>query len=393
MKILQRIYLVLIIILVPLTSFSQSKEELRKRVSNNKSAINTASKILEETQQSRSSSINELYIIQKRIELRNDLIENLNNQITNLDRNIANTQGNISELQSELKKLKEDYAKIIYFAFKNHKSLDRLMFILSSRTFNQAYKRYKYLRQYAEFRRNQALEIKVKTEKLKLRVQELKNLRHQKEDILSDKVDEKAKLKREKLTLNSKISNLKSKEKELRQEIARKKKIVEQLEKEIKRIIAEERERTELWKNLSKDQRQLSVAFEKSKGQLPWPITDGIVTRKFGENQHPVLKGVKTYNNGVDITTAKNSKVQCIFPGIARRVVAIPGANLTVIIRHGNYLTVYSNLVDVNVKPGEKVRQGQIIGEVFNNQDKNENILHVEIYKESEKLNPEAWLE
>jgi len=392
MRFFLHISLLLLIAFISQVSFSQSKEELRDKISNNKKEISTASKILEETRQSRSSSVNELYIIQKRIELRNELIDNLNTQIANLDRDISNTQKDINELQAELKKLKEDYAKIIYFAFKNHKSLDRLMFILSSKTFNQAYKRYKYLRQYAEFRRNQAHEIKVKTEKLKLRVQELTNLRHQKEDILASKVDEKAKLKREKTSLASKITNLKSKEKELRQEIAQKKKIIDQLEKEIERIIAEERERTKLWKNLSEDQRELSMAFEKSKGELPWPITDGIVTRKFGENSHPVLKGVKTYNNGIDISTTKNSKVRCIFPGIARRVVAIPGANLTVIVRHGNYLTVYSNLVDVNVKPGAKIPQGEVIGEVFNNEDKNENILHIEIYKESDKMNPEAWL-
>lgn len=383
---------IVVVVVFPLSLFSQSKEELKEKISNNKSDIQTANRLLQETQKTRSSSLNELYIIRKRIELRNDLIANLNVQINNLDSDISKNQEQIKQLEKELEKLKENYAKIIYYAFKNSKSLDRLMFILSSESFNQAYKRYKYLHQYAEFRRNQARKISLKTEQLKLKVQELKDLRNQKEDILASKKNEKAKLKREKLSLANKISNLKDKEEELRNEIAEKRKVVSQLEKEIERIIAEERRRTKLWKNLSENQRQLSVAFEKEKGNLPWPINDGIVTQKFGENEHPVLKGVKTYNNGIDITTSKNSKVKCIFPGLTRKVVAIPGANLTVIVRHGNYLTVYSNLVDVNVKPGDTIQQGEVIGSVYNDAEKNENILHLEIYKENNKMNPEAWL-
>ena len=125
---------------------------------------------------------------------------------------------------------------------------------------------------------------------------------------------------------------------------------------------------------------------------MPWPITNGIITRKFGENNHPVLKGIKINNNGVDISATQNAQVKCIFEGIARKVVSIPGANLTVIVRHGNYLTVYSNLVDVNVQPGQRIARGETIGMVYNDQSKNENVLHLEIYHENQKLNPEEWL-
>jgi septal ring factor EnvC (AmiA/AmiB activator) len=381
-----------LLLLLSFWGSGQTKNELQNQISDKEKEIQSANRVLEETQENRSSSLNELYIIRKRIELRNELIDQLSKQIDNLDHNIHDLQAEISELKNELEKLRENYAKIIYYAFKNRKSMDRLMFILSAESFNQAYKRYKYLNQYAEFRRNQAREIQVKSEKLKLRIQELENTRHQKEDILSSKVEEKAKLKREQKLLSRKITSLKSKEKELRQEIADKKRIVNQLEKEIERIIREERERTRLWKNLTADQRAISEAFEKTQGKLPWPITNGIVTKQFGDNDHPVLKGVKIYNNGIDISTTRNSKVKCIFPGVARKVVSIPGANLTVIVRHGNYLSVYSNLVDVNVKVGDKLKQGQVIGEVYTDTEKNESILHLEIYKENEKMNPERWL-
>lgn len=393
MSMLNRFVITIVIFLfLPVFLFAQSKEELRKRVSQKEKEIQTASRILEETKETRSSSLNELYVIQKRIDLRNDLIESLNNQITDLDQNIETTSQNIDDAQKELERLKENYEKIIYYAYKNSKGIDHLMFILSSKTFNQAYKRYKYLHQYSEFRRNQAKEIKNKARKLNVELQELKTLRNEKENILAAKVNEKQRLKKEQKTLANKISSLKNKEAELRQEIEEDKKMVANLENEIEKIIEEERRRTATWENLSSDHKEITNAFEQGKGNLPWPISDGIISRKFGENNHPVLEGVKLNNNGIDISTTKYSKARSIFPGEVRKIVSIPGANLTVIIRHGSYLTVYSNLTDVEVDVGDKVDQGDIIGEVFNDKEKNENVLHLEIYKENNKLNPEAWL-
>ncbi|MFO8235122.1 MAG: peptidoglycan DD-metalloendopeptidase family protein [Bacteroidales bacterium] len=377
---------------IPFLLYPQSKEELRERVSRKQKEIQNASRILEETKETRTSSVNELYVIQKRIDLRNELIESLNHQIDDIDENIDTVSGDIDEARKELEKLKENYAQIIYYAYKNSKSIDHLMFILSAKTFNQAYKRYKYLHQYAQFRRNQAKRIKSKAKELDNELTELKNLRSEKENILETKLRETETLKREKTSLSQKISSLKNKEAEIRKEIEENEQIVARLENEIEKIIEEERKRTATWKNLSEDHKEITNAFEEGKGNLPWPITDGVVSRKFGENSHPVLKGVKLDNNGIDISTTKNSQAKSIFPGEVRKVVSIPGANLTVILRHGSYLTVYSNLVDVNVDVGDKIDQGEIIGKVFNNEEKNENILHLEIYKENNKLNPEAWL-
>ena len=373
-------------------SYGQSRKELKEQISHKKQEINNASKILEETRANKKSSINELYILKKRIQLRNELIEHLNNQIHNLDGKIRSNTNEIEKLKVQLQKMKKNYERIIYHAYINNKGFSKLMFVLASESFNQAYKRFKYLNQYAKYRKNQARQIQLQKEKLELKLQELRNLKNQKEDILASKVQEKSRLKSEQYQVDRQIETFKKKEKELRQDIEEKRRIIAQLEDEIQKIIEEERKRTKLWKNLSEYQKQLSQGFEQSKGQLNWPISQGIVTRKFGENEHPVLKGVKTYNNGIDISASRNSEVKCLYDGIARKVVAIPGANLTVIIRHGNYLTVYSNLVDVSVKPGDRISKGQVIGEVYNDQDNNENILHLEIYRENQKLNPEVWL-
>ncbi len=373
--------------------YGQSKEELKEKIEKNKKEIELTNQIIKKTKRNRKSSVNHLYVLKKRIELRNDLISQLNQQIANLDTQIIYNKEAIKVLNKDLKKLKDNYAKIIYYAYKHMNELDQMMFILASESFNQAYKRYKYLKQYAEYRRNQAEEIAIKTQKLEYETQKLKKLKHDKQDILAYKTNEKVKLKNERIKVNHRISDLKSKEQQLLQQLKEKRKIIAQLEKEIEKIIEEERKRTKLWKNLTERQKQISKSFQSSRGNLPWPINDGVVTRKFGEHEHPVLKGIKTYNNGVDINTSEESVVRSIFEGVTRKVVSIPGANLTVIIRHGNYLTVYSNLVDVKVKPGDIVGKGQIIGKVYEDQSKSESILHLEIYRESEKLNPEVWLE
>ena len=373
--------------------YGQRKEELKEKIENKRSEIENANNLLKSTRKNRKSSIQELYILKKRISLRNELIDQLNSQVRNLDSKIQNHEQRIAELQKEILQLKKNYEKIIYHAYLNNKGFNRLMFILSSESFNQAYKRFKYIHQYAEFRRTQANQIKLQKEKLELKLQELRHLRSQKEEILAHKISEKKKLKHEQIQVNQQVRSLKTKESQLREDIEQNQKVIAQLEKEIQQIIEEEKKRTKLWKDLSKHQKQITEAFAGNKGELDWPVSQGVVTRPFGENQHPVLKGVKTSNNGVDISATSNSKVKCIFDGITRKVVSIPGANLTVIIRHGNYLTVYSNLVNVNVKPGDQVARGEIIGEVFNDEATNENILHLEIYHENQKLNPELWLD
>ncbi len=372
--------------------YSQSKEELKEKIENRRNEIESANKILEETQESRQSTLHQLTILKKRVSLRNELLEQLDQQVSNIDQRIDDHQKQIETLQDKIERLKKSYEKIIYNAYLNNKGFNKLMFILSAESFNQAYKRFKYLNQLAKYRKDQARQIKIQKEKLELKIQELKHLRSEKENIRAQKVEEKQKLKQEEIQVKRQVYSLRKKESQIREEIQQKRQTVAQLEKEIEKIIEEERKRTKRWENLSAKHKEITNAFASSKGKLDWPIDDGIVTSEFGENSHPVLKGIKTFNNGIDISTTNNSKVRCIFPGVARKVVSIPGANLTVIVRHGNYLTVYSNLVDVNVRPGDEIAKGEIIGEVYRDRESNENILHLELYRENERLNPQEWL-
>jgi murein hydrolase activator len=370
----------------------QKEAELRGKIQKKEDEIAVANNLLNETRVSKKSSLNELYLLQRRIALRNDLIEHLNDQVAEFDRQIEENNKNIEQLENQLQQLKDSYAQIIYAAFKHKKGMGKLMFILSAENFNQAYKRIKYLNQLASYRREQAQKIRMKTEKLEFKVHRLESLKDEKQAILNLKQSEKHKLRKERVRVREQVGQLKQRENQLREDIANKQKVVAQLEKEVEALIKAESEKTDLWKNLSPRQRAISSSFEENKGTLPWPVADGIITQKFGENTHPVLKNIKLFNNGVDISTSRNSQVRCIWEGEARKVVSIPGANLTVIVRHGNYLSVYSNLVDVDVKPGDYLKKGAIIGQVFNGQTKNEQVLHLEIYRENRKLNPEQWL-
>ncbi|MGM0497178.1 MAG: murein hydrolase activator EnvC family protein [Bacteroidota bacterium] len=372
--------------------YCQRKEELKERIDNKRNEIENANKILKETEENRQSTLHQLTILKKRVTLRNELLEQLDQQVSNIEGRIANHQRQIGQFQDKIERLKKSYEKIIYNAYLNNKGFNKLMFILSAESFNQAYKRFKYLNQLAKYRRDQARQIKIQKEKLELKIQELRHLRSQKEDIRAEKLDEKQKLKHEENQVKQQVQSLKRKESQIRQDIQQKQQTVAQLEKEIEKIIEEERKRTKHWEDLSDKQKEITDAFANNKGKLEWPINDGVITSDFGENSHPVLKGIKTFNNGIDISATKNSKVQCIFDGVARKVISIPGANLTVIVRHGNYLTVYSNLVNVNVQPGDEISKGEIIGEVYQDKSTSENILHLELYRESERLNPKEWL-
>ena len=249
----------------PVLTHGQSRDELREKIERNEKEIQVANDILEETRASKKSTLNELYVLQKRIDLRNDLISNLNNQIINIDEQIQVNREAVEKLEEDLSKLREQYARIIYTAYKHRKGFNKLMFILSAESFNQAYKRYKYLNQYAKYRRDQAEKIQAKTEKLKYKIREFENLKQEKKEILDQKTSEKYKLKRETQSIRHQVTNLKQKEQQLRQDITRKKKIIAQLEDEIRKIIEEERNKTDLWKNLTADQKRISDAFEQNK--------------------------------------------------------------------------------------------------------------------------------
>jgi septal ring factor EnvC (AmiA/AmiB activator) len=374
--------------------FAQSKEELLDKRQQKLREIKYTNELLSETRETKKKNYNQLLILQKRIEIREDIIDNIQSQINQLNREIIGINLRINDIRHRIDDIKKDYGELIRHAYRYYSINSKIMFILSSKSFNQAYKRIKYMNQYAEYRKQQVQELKQLQRQLVVKLDDLEKARRDKQDLIANKAAEKTQFLNEKNKKDLLIKNLKSRESELKSELANKRRIAQKLQKEIQRIIELERKRIEnsKFKQLTPEQLLIANNFERNRGKLPWPTVRGIITEEFGRHPHAILKGVFVNNNGVDITTTAGSEVRAIFDGVVTKVIAIKGANNTIIIRHGSYLTVYQNLVNILVEKGEKVKTKDPIGYVYNQEDSNKSVLHLEIWNETEKLNPKIWL-
>ena len=224
---------------------------------------------------------------------------------------------------------------------------------------------------------------------------ELLAVRAEKGALLGEKQRERDNLQNERAEKTRIVDQLKRQETRLIREIREKEELAVKIEKEIEAIIAEERRKASLARGnrrLTPEEQLISDNFMGNRGKLPWPTERGIVTNKYGKHAHPVLPGITINNNGVDITTVEGADVRCLYEGEVTRVIPVLGANYAVIVRHGDYLTVYGNIINVSVKKGDSVETKQKIGKVYTDEETNDTILHIEIWKELEKQNPEIWM-
>jgi murein hydrolase activator len=382
---------------------AQKKNELENKRKNIQNEIKITESLLKETKENKKLSLNQLVALNQKISMREELIRTINAQIKSLENKISESQGVIEALENDLITLKSEYAQMIVFANKNKNAYDRLMFLFASKDFNQAYKRLKYLQQYSEYRKKQA-ELIVKTKDLLSRkIKDFEVVKLQKLSLLTAEEQEKNLLAEEKKEQEETLNVLKNKEKELMVALKEKEKEQKQLQLAIQRVIENEIKRNKevaakagkpapVSVSSTPEALALSSTFESNKTKLPWPVNEGIITGKFGEHAHPVIKGITIKNNGVDITTSKGSAVRAVFDGEVTGVVTMPGYGKVVIIRHGEYLSVYSNLKDASVKMGDKVTTKQIIGSVITDELNSKTEVHFEIYKGQTALNPEYWL-
>lgn len=380
------------------TQLEQDKKKIEQE-------IEYTNRLLEQTRQSKQSSLNEVVILNRKIGQRERLIGTINQEIGILERQIIQAQDSIGLLYRDLNSLKDEYAKMIYYAYKNQNLYDRLMFIFSSEDFNQAYQRLKYFQQYNEYRKSQALQIQIKQKRLEIKMEELQKIVDQKAALLTAEERQRMQLTQEREAKNQSVQSLSKKEKDLQKTLKEKEAAARKLDKAIQDIIAEEirlaSERADkygapLQKSglfaLTPEEKLISDDFMNNRGRLPWPVEQGVITSTFGEHPHPVLKNVKTKNNGIDLMTQEGAEARAVFSGVVTRVMNVPNNNNVVIIRHGEFLSVYSNLDEVYVKIGEKVSVKQKIGKIFTNRQDGKTELHFEVWQSKTLLNPEEWL-
>lgn len=410
--------LLLVFLMLAALVNGQSLDELRKKKQKTNEQIKYTTKLLEEAKKNQTKTLNKFKILNKQIELRTNLITGINSEVGVLADFIDQNAWLVSSLNADLEELKSEYARMIVYTQKNQTNYDKLLFVLSSNSFNQAYKRIMYLRQYTEYRKRQAELIQWIRDLIQVKVSRLQLQRAEKETLLESKKREADQLTKEKTQQGQYLTTLQKKQKEFEKKLREQQQIEAQLSNEIQKIVEEEvrkaRERArELARakeaanktgkpstktsestgyEMTPEEKLASGQFEQNKRRLPWPVERGVITDHFGIHEHPVLKNIQVKNNGIDISTSQGVKARAVFAGEVSRVFMVAGGNMAVIIRHGKYLTVYSNLVNVQVKSGDKVAIKQTIGTIGTDGDDEKTVLKFQIWKENVKMDPEDWI-
>ncbi len=397
------VFHILILLLFITKPFSINAQDKRKKLEKTKQRIEQeiayTSKLLKETKKSKAASLNQLIILNNQVEKREELLKIIKNEVAYINTQIKVKSQKTNELENEIKKIKEEYAKLIYFAYKNREAYNRIMFIFSASDFNQAYKRMKYLQQYNEYRKKQAELLKQKQLELSERLEALRIQKKTKNDLLAKIKRENKTLLEEKEAKNEAIEDLKSKEMEIVASLKEKEAEARKLKRAIEKLIeAEMRKKSGSKKTagakfkLTPEEAELSKTFSRNRGKLPWPSEKGILTSTYGVHAHPVLPGIKTKNNGINIATNEGAKARVLFDGTVKSILTLARNNNAIIVMHGEYYTVYTNISNVFVKKGQKVTTKQEIGTVYTDSEDSKTELHLEIWKGNKTLNPINWL-
>lgn len=381
----------------------QNRKDLENKKKELQKEIEYTNQLLAETKKNKKLSLNQLVTLNKKIAVREELISTINSEIRILNKQISEKNESINGLQKDLTKLKAEYAKLVYYAYKNQNAYSRLMFVFAAKDFEQAFMRLKYLQQYNGYRHKQAEMILATKKNLNQKVQELEEKKGDQKVLLTSEQSEKQNLTSEKSEKEQVFSDLQAQESKLKKDLDKKKKDAQKLEQAIQRVIQKELEKLQdeaSAANKPKPQRiiltpeaeQLSNSFASNKSKLPWPVVKGIISEHFGVHPHPLMPNIDINNNGIDITTSNGALSRAVFDGEVKAVVNMPGAGQFILIRHGEFLTIYSNLKEVYVKVGDKVKTKQNIGAVLYDDDDAKTLLHFEIWKGQTKLDPETWL-
>ena len=377
-------------------AYSQTRQNLEDQRRQVLREIEATRRFLNENVRELEQSVTRLDLLNVQVSQYTRLIANINAEIAYTDRQITESAATISRLTNDIERMKDEYSRLVYQAYKNRGRYNKLIYILSSRDFNEAYRRMKYFQQYSEFRKKQVAEILVLQEELSAMIEQLTEQRAEKEQLLADQRQEGARLLAIKAEADREVSRLRAQGRTLNTRLAAQQQQERRLQGEIDRLIAAETNRlgtstANMYERLTPDQRLTSNNFRENRGRLPWPTERGQITRKHGERD-PLNPTLQLNNIGVQITTVGNADIRVVFDGEVSTIGGIPGNNMFVIVRHGIYFTVYSNLVDVTVKTGDRVSVRDIIGKVYTERGAQSAVVRFQIYEGTNKHNPEQWL-
>ncbi|MDX1754040.1 MAG: peptidoglycan DD-metalloendopeptidase family protein [Salinimicrobium sediminis] len=387
---------------ISLNTFAQQdkREELEERRQQLQQEIQRINNMRTTNLKKEKSILTQVEDLDQQIRTTENLIRVTNQQANLLTREITTNQNKIGDLRKELEQLKEDYSKMINKSYKSKSQQSRIMFLLSSENFLQAYKRLQYMKQYANYRHQQGEEIKTRTLELQQLNNGLAEQKKAKDRLISENRKTRAELEKNRKAQAGLIAEVRKKEGQFVAQIKQKQREVDEIDREIERIIAEaiaasnkaEGSTSRTVFKLTPEAAALAADFEKNKGKLPWPVRTGTGVLRFGTQPHPIVKTATMNSNGVRIATDPGSKARAVFGGTVSEIIAVKGSSLMVMVRHGDYITIYNHLASVDVRKGQEVALGQELGTVAINKTDGRTTLYFVMYKNNQKLNPEHWI-
>lgn len=414
---------------------SNDKTALENKYNKLQEEIKDTEELLNSTKKKKENSMNELKLLNRKIDMREEVINNIAAQVNSVNSELMQTNRAIKAMQDDISELKKQYAQMVYYTYINDQDYKPLHFIFSAQSINDAFQRVQYIRSFHGFRKDQITAIEDISQSLESKIAQIEQEKQEKESLLTKEEKEKKKLDEEKAKKDSAVKKLQTQEKDLKKQIDKKKKDATSLKNKIQAIIAEEikKEKQRAAEEAAKKEAEAKKAAEKSgtttttstttttpapkekpaetvnlgltpemqlisknfagnKGKLPWPVERGTITERFGKHAHPVLKDVIVENNGIDIATADGAAVRSIFDGEVVNVIFNPSFQKGVIIKHGEYYSVYTNLIEANVKAGDKVSTKQKIGTAWEDPEEGKTEVHLEIWKGTVILDPALWI-
>ena len=393
------IKILLINLLIPQIFVAQTQKisELENKRKILKEEILKINSLLIDNSKKKKNAFSDLENLTFKIIRKEELIKLTNQQINLLNSDVKKNEEKIEKLNIEILRARKDYAKMIFNSYKSRLKESRLMFLLSSQNFLQAFKRSQYFDQFSKSRREIASSIQSNVKNVKASNDTLKIKISQKEYLIESNENEKKKLSNEKKDQNNLINSLSKRESSYKKQINDKQKQALLLDKEIDRLIKEairesNKNSSSTIFSLTPEGKALAESFSNNKGNLPWPVERGIVIQKFGLQTHPVVRTTKIKSNGIVIATNENANVRTVFKGKVLSILKFKGSNLTVLIQHGNYISVYKNLSKVYVNKGQDVESLEIIGQVFSNNSDSKTTLQFSIFNNTTALDPYLWI-
>jgi septal ring factor EnvC (AmiA/AmiB activator) len=384
----------------------KTRDQIEKEKAEIQKKLLEFDQILKKTAESKQVSVGQLNAVNQQLKNRLNYISTLNTEMRLIETEIKETENRINTLEKELDNLKEEYSGMVYTSSKLNQGTTMTAFVFSSETFKQFFMRLRYLKQYADARKKQVEQIEKVTVEL---VDQRKGLEGKKEEmqlVLRQEQQQKLQLDKAKQEQQKIVNSLNKQEQDLKKQIAAAKKQQENLNKMLRDIIEEDRRKAEAAARsagssanrasgssipLTPEAAVLSSNFANNRGKLPWPVESGFISRPFGTHPHPTLKGITEDNDGVDIQTTPNSNVRAVFDGEVIKIGTIPGYGGTIVVRHGEFYTMYSKLKVISVKSGDKVTARQVLGQVYTNRDGVAEV-HFETWKGLQPMNPSIWL-